>query len=178
MTYEEFMMVTVLYPMPQEVEALHSFAREWFLRQQHWMEVYGVLVATYVRDSSAFEVFSTWDIAYRLIEMFLAMSNEQDGQRNRVRLRFSEIPYDEIELTGSELLAEAPCLCDCIRAGEKVNCRRHEEEGLEALPHVASLVHEVNPEPWMTWLPKCCELRGQRDGVTWYGSVNCNYIVF
>jgi hypothetical protein len=123
-------------------------------------------------------VFSTWDIAYRLIEMFLAMSNEQDGQRNRVRLRFSEIPYDEIELTGSELLAEAPCLCDCIRAGEKVNCRRHEEEGLEALPHVASLVHEVNPEPWMTWLPKCCELRGQRDGVTWYGSVNCNYIVF
>src|SRR2546430_14831973 len=93
------------------------------------MEVYGVIVAAYVRDSRALKVFSTWDIAYRLIEMFLAMSNKLDGQRIRVRLRFSEIPYDEIELTGSELLAEAPCLCDCIRAGKEVDCRRHEEEG-------------------------------------------------
>lgn len=178
MTTEQLLIVTLLYPTLPEVEALHTFDREWFLRQQHQMGRSGSsVIATYVRDSSALEVYSTWDIAYRLIEMLLAVSEDRGGQRIRVRLHFSEIAHDETELTGTELLVESPCICERLRVGEEVNYFRQEEEGLEVPPHITSLVSEENLKPWMTWLPEQCELRGRCNGVT-FGSVNCNSIIF
>ena len=150
---------------------MHAESIVWPLRQQSRIEACGTVRIAYVRDPSVLRVISTWDIAYRLIETLLVTSEDRDGQRIHVRVRFSELAYDEVELTGGELLAEAPCLCERIRAGEEVSCPRQEEKGLDALPHVDSLVSQANPELWATWLPKRCELRGRCNGVSWYGSL-------
>jgi hypothetical protein len=43
---------------------------------------------------------------------------------------------------------------------------------------VASNVSTVNPIPWPVWLKENCEVRGSAPGVTFWGTSNCNYIVF
>lgn len=100
-----------------------------------------------------------------------------------MRLLFSSVyTGDEALLTSAEVQADAPCICH----GEQVSIdpsRRDQQCTWEAktlsfLPHVSSLISVANPEPWATFLLDRCEVRGEGNGVTWYGSVNCNYLVF
>jgi hypothetical protein len=178
MMTEDSLTVTLLYPTPAEIEELRAWAAVWPLEEQSHLEICGTHLLTYLRDRDRLRIISTWDISYHLIENLLALGDTRDGQYIRVCMRFSDDPYDEVELTGTELLAEEPCMCASIEAGEGVRSLRRKEEGLEVFPHIDSFVSKANPEPWSTWLPTRCEVRGECNGVVWYGYTNCNYIVF
>jgi hypothetical protein len=178
MMTEDALTVILLYPTPSEVEELQDFVTVWPLREQDHVEICGTHILTYSCDQNRLRIISTWDIGYLLIERLLATCENQDEHHIRVAMRFSDDPYDEVELTGAELLAEEPCMCVSIEAGDEVSSLRHKEEGLEVFPHIDSFVSKANPEPWSTWLPTHCEVRGECNSVVWYGYVNCNYIVF
>lgn len=160
---------------------LRDVAEAWGLRYQGCQRKQGHFSITYVRPTLNFELITTWDVGYYILDRLLAhRANREDSAE--VRLQFSSLEGDEAVLTSAEVEVDAPCTCH----GEQLSADfshvdqqcAWEAEALSVLPHVSSLVSAAIPEPWAFWLPENCEVRGEGSGVIWYGNMNCNYLVF
>ncbi|MBA2681076.1 MAG: hypothetical protein H0U76_22100 [Ktedonobacteraceae bacterium] len=162
---------------PGNLTLLREIAEGWNLHVRSWQLEQNHFSTTY-RSSS---LISTWDTGYYILDQLLVhQTNKEDVAE--VRLQFSSMKGDDAVLTLAEVQVDAPCTCyreqalvDPVLLDQQCIW---EADTLTFLPHVSSLVSVANPEPWVSWLPKRCEVRGEGNGVVWYGSVNCNYLVF
>ena len=157
---------------------LREITEAWGLHFQCARLEQGRFSATYLHANPIREI-STWDVGYFLLDWLREQTNGEDIE---IRLCFSSFEGDEALLTSREALVELPCTCNGKQASIDLTLLDQqcawETETLGFLPHMSSLVSAANPKPWTSWLPSHCEVRGEGNGVIWYGNSNCNYLLF
>ena len=101
---------------PDNLHMLRDWASAWGLRLQSEHQEQDRLAITYLRACLKFELISTWDVGYHLLDGLLAHQTST-GEMAEVRVRFSPFEGDDALLTSAEVQADAPCTCH----GEQVS---------------------------------------------------------
>src|SRR5579875_175723 len=95
---------------PDNLTLLRDIAEAWSLRFQRWQLEQNRFSITYSRQCLNFEVITTWDVGYYLLDQLIHQMNKD--HRTEVRLLFSSVyTGDEALLTSAEVQADAPCIC-------------------------------------------------------------------